>query len=553
MRRHTNTHSELLEGGDDESHERGDDGGPLAGCRCRKPAHPAATLRFIIGSGILIAINAIFAALYVAPSWVLGRGLHTAKVELHTVIAAQFVSADVDLRRRVDSISCWAGRLPSTSDRCAWPPGVNSLEGAQQHALSWLTRDLDSFAAGWRGRGIVMTISDETSDAAVTLLRSLHEVHGNTLPIDIFYVGEESLSIEQQQRISRIAGVTRITDLRREMSLAEWHAIRDHAKPFAAFFSSFAEIILLEPSTVLLHAPGAFFDHPGYIGSRSLFFRDRCTAGAGGAARNSPVSRAAAALGVPLQIGGGAGTAGADAATALPAEFSPSSPSVLAQASNGCLDVQDAGVVVLDKRKPTLPRSPLLPGSSSPQKQHLRDAAVKCSPPGACTPNGHFYSLVATCMLNDFESRQVTRGSVGLEGLSEKETWWLGARAMGAAVYFNNDPPGVVGERRGSAVCASAASHVLHTINATRPSWWRGGLSADALPVGYNSGTPGVFSSWATAARESPPIVGSPEAAAAALCVPLRAGSGARDSDFTGGEASIVARLLKIYGEEEAL
>ena len=483
---------------------------PRGRCQCLR--HPVSTLRFLIGGGVLIVINAALLFLFLAPSWALGSRIHNAKVELHTVVAAAF-TADTDLRRRVDAISCFAGKLPAA--RC---PGLTGggLE-AQQRTLSWLQHELTTYPASWRGRGIVISVSDGQADAAITLIRGLKEVHANTLPIDVFYVGEESLPLEHQQRIARMAGVAQLTDLRREMGTAEWHAINAHAKPFAALFSRYNEVVVLEPRTVLLHPPVDFFSHPGYKANRALFFRDRCVAAAAGA-RNSPIMKAAAALGVPLAA------AEVTTATAAAATAADGAAAALTQALNGCADVQDAGVVVLDKRR---------------------------------EGGGHFWSLVATCMLNDLDSRLVTSGALVGDGLAEKETWWLGARAMGRPVHFSSEHAGVVGERRGGAVCAAAGDHVFHaTHNASAhgftPSWWRGGLSADALPSGYSTGKPGVFHSWALQGRDAPPAPGSAEAAAAALCVPLRAGGGAQDGDFTGPQIDVIDKLVKIFGEEEA-
>lgn len=132
------------------------------------------------------------------------------------------------------------------------------------------------------GRGIVISISDNEVGRALNLLRVLNHL-GNELPVQFVHLDELSgVSIKLLEHASilpRALGANqRISFVNVKDHLAsgfDRHFEGYNRKWFAAIFSSFKEMILMDADAVPYVPPSTFFDLEGYKETGAYFFRDR--------------------------------------------------------------------------------------------------------------------------------------------------------------------------------------------------------------------------------------------------------------------------------------
>ena len=150
-----------------------------------------------------------------------------------------------------------------------------------RHLFPWLSESLvfqirqsplDSRALA--EKGIVICSYDRKIDMTMTLIQVIRIVYKSNLPIEVYFAGNEDLSIENQQSLQKIDGVrpvdiTKIFD-NDLLKLKRW-AI----KPFALLASGFEKVILMDCDVVLFQSPEAIFEQPGFKASGALFFHDR--------------------------------------------------------------------------------------------------------------------------------------------------------------------------------------------------------------------------------------------------------------------------------------
>lgn len=132
------------------------------------------------------------------------------------------------------------------------------------------------------GRGIVVSISDAEVGRALNLLRVLNHL-GNELPIQFVHLDELS---EVSVKLLRYAAMLpralgrdqRISFVNVGRHLAsgfDKHFKGYNRKWFAAIFTSFKEMILMDADSVPYVPPSSFFDLEGYQETGAYFFRDR--------------------------------------------------------------------------------------------------------------------------------------------------------------------------------------------------------------------------------------------------------------------------------------
>ena len=159
-----------------------------------------------------------------------------------------------------------------------------SLSTADESQLSKLTRHLFPWVSEAllsnihqspsAEKGIVICSFDDGFHMTITLIQIIRKVYKSNLPIEVYFAGNEDLSIENQQSLQKIDGVrpvdiTKIFD-NDLLKLKRW-AI----KPFALLASGFEKVILMDCDVVLFQSPEAIFEQPGFKASGALFFHDR--------------------------------------------------------------------------------------------------------------------------------------------------------------------------------------------------------------------------------------------------------------------------------------
>lgn len=126
-------------------------------------------------------------------------------------------------------------------------------------------------------RGIVIATGRATMRYATHLIGSLKDVLHSELPVQVVYAGDKDLPVDDRERLrSRFNEVefldilTLVDDTTTKLEKGGW-AI----KAFAALYSPFEEVILLDADCVFVQPPENLFSHPSYASSGALLFHDR--------------------------------------------------------------------------------------------------------------------------------------------------------------------------------------------------------------------------------------------------------------------------------------
>jgi alpha 1,3-mannosyltransferase len=123
------------------------------------------------------------------------------------------------------------------------------------------------------GRGIVISGSDSQAPYIKTAISSFRAM-GCTLPVEVMYLGDSDLSEDIRTDLESIPDVM-TRDIRKMVNDQGWELEGWAGKAFAAFLSSFREVILLDADVLFLKDPAVLFDEPGYVDTGALFFADR--------------------------------------------------------------------------------------------------------------------------------------------------------------------------------------------------------------------------------------------------------------------------------------
>ncbi|KXS15309.1 glycosyltransferase family 71 protein [Gonapodya prolifera JEL478] len=226
-----------------------------------------------------------------------------------------------------------------------------------------------------RSRGIVLTAGKGMQTRmAVVSIRSIRAA-GCVLPIEVYYSGDADLDAESRARLVALGNgydvtvrdITKIVDPV-SAGLRGWAA-----KPFAAMFTSFAEVILQDADVVWVRSPDEMFRDEEYERTGTLFHFDRRTFTKSQKKRQRFVR---SLLAPHLKN--------------IPP---PRENYILRRKSN---DVQDSGIVLINKSR-----------------------------------RENFYGLLATCKLNAAKESVVTYDHVH----GDKDTFWLGWEVAGFRTY----------------------------------------------------------------------------------------------------------------------
>lgn len=128
----------------------------------------------------------------------------------------------------------------------------------------------DSF----KGDGIVMCVNDKYAIMAYTTIQMIRKVHSSNLPIEIFYMGNKDLSVENQNLLGALAN-TKTVNLDRIFDLEMIRVWGWSAKSFALLASSFRNAMLIDADVIFLQSPDRFFSSNLFLKHGALFFQDR--------------------------------------------------------------------------------------------------------------------------------------------------------------------------------------------------------------------------------------------------------------------------------------
>ena len=126
-----------------------------------------------------------------------------------------------------------------------------------------------------QGQGIILCVGNGQFKFAASTIRALREVLHCTLPIEIFFIRDNDLSLAKRSYLtSEFKDIT----LRKLEDYVGKYYTRFGGwamKPFAMLASRFTEMIMMDADVFFLQEPSRLFQDKGYKATGSLFFYDR--------------------------------------------------------------------------------------------------------------------------------------------------------------------------------------------------------------------------------------------------------------------------------------
>lgn len=125
-------------------------------------------------------------------------------------------------------------------------------------------------------RGIVFSAGGRMYFTSVYVtIRVLRDVHGCTLPIEVFYCGEDELPQSAIAHMTQQYAV-RFVDVTAHPEAKGVHLKGYQLKAFTIYLSSFEEVLWLDSDNIPLRDPSFLFDTPLYASTGALFWKDFC-------------------------------------------------------------------------------------------------------------------------------------------------------------------------------------------------------------------------------------------------------------------------------------
>lgn len=136
------------------------------------------------------------------------------------------------------------------------------------------------------GVGLVMCIGQRNLVLAAQNIRTLRNVLGSTLPIEVYYAGEHDLPWEKRKKLEDLAPnieTLNILDFYDDTVAGINDSLKENGwvmKPFAMLASRFQKAILVDADTIFLQRPDAYFDDDTHLKETgTLFYHDRAVKG----------------------------------------------------------------------------------------------------------------------------------------------------------------------------------------------------------------------------------------------------------------------------------
>ncbi|KAI9358461.1 mannosyltransferase putative-domain-containing protein [Pilaira anomala] len=125
------------------------------------------------------------------------------------------------------------------------------------------------------GKGIVMCVGNDQFKFAISSIRAIREVLGCNLPIEIFFVRDDDLSMAKRSYLATEFSDIRLMKL--EDSISKYYTRFGGwaMKPFAILASKFTEVIMMDADVFFFQDPSLLLNDAGYKKTGSLFFYDR--------------------------------------------------------------------------------------------------------------------------------------------------------------------------------------------------------------------------------------------------------------------------------------
>ncbi|KAF9366153.1 hypothetical protein BGX34_005704 [Mortierella sp. NVP85] len=156
-------------------------------------------------------------------------------------------------------------------------PALQLLQRMEQVTFPWIWKhhktSYDLYSE-YSGQGIIMCVGNGHTKYARTAIKVLREVVKSELPVEIYYIGEGDLTLDNREWYEKFENVKTI-DIRTVidddmLKLSGWAV-----KPFAVLISRFKEAILMDSDAYFLADPVVLFEDSGYKEVGTVYFYDR--------------------------------------------------------------------------------------------------------------------------------------------------------------------------------------------------------------------------------------------------------------------------------------
>ena len=131
----------------------------------------------------------------------------------------------------------------------------------------------------FKGKGIVMTGGGLSYFTTTYVnLRTIRDKHKCTLPIEVFYAGEEEMSKTMIEFMHVKFANVRFIDIMKQPVLEGLDMKGYQIKAFAILLSSFKEVLFLDNDNHPISDPSVAFEFKGYKKTGAMFWHDKCIA-----------------------------------------------------------------------------------------------------------------------------------------------------------------------------------------------------------------------------------------------------------------------------------
>ena len=205
---------------------------------------------------------------------------NTMKMQMGELLAPTLGSEDWGrMGRRVAALGHWAELLKGQPS-LTWEPFLDLLH----EQFPWWTNKSSGFtpwgsmSENQNATALVTCVGPDNVQTAAHLIVTLRNVLKSQIPIQIAFVGDLDLPVEEQQYLRDLAQDVQMLNLEEHFDedLVSLGSGRWAAKPFAMLASSYSRTILVDADTIFLQNPDDIFTtNPGLASTGTLFFRDR--------------------------------------------------------------------------------------------------------------------------------------------------------------------------------------------------------------------------------------------------------------------------------------
>lgn len=159
---------------------------------------------------------------------------------------------------------------------------VNILESSVKLLARWISPY--SLLTLWRmnkkkdtlpPKGIVMLGGKKQLPFIQTLIFSIRVVHNSSLPIELFYLGDDDLDKASREILSTSYPDIFTRNIYDFVSSYYLDFTGFDSKPFVVLFANAVEVLYIDVDAVLLQIPEVFFNFSQYQETGALFFHDR--------------------------------------------------------------------------------------------------------------------------------------------------------------------------------------------------------------------------------------------------------------------------------------